>query len=123
MDQWGPKHVELTYVMNKTQSLKNFVYLVGLHIYNTVSTLKINYINAHTSSCEMFVVFVSVKPKSACVERFSKEISKYKISWNFVPWESRYFLRTDRWKALTSLVVSASPAKESKNVLGRIVMI
>ena len=23
----------LTYVMNKTQSLKNFVYLVGLHIY------------------------------------------------------------------------------------------
>ena len=33
MDQWGPKHVELTYVMNKTQSLKNFVYLVGLHIY------------------------------------------------------------------------------------------
>ena len=33
MDQWGPKHVKLTYVMNKTQSLKNFVYLVGLHIY------------------------------------------------------------------------------------------
>ena len=33
MDQWGPKHVELTYVMNKTQSLKNFVHLVGLHIY------------------------------------------------------------------------------------------
>ena len=34
MDQWGPKHVELTYVMNKTQSLKkNFMYLVGLHIY------------------------------------------------------------------------------------------
>ena len=22
MDQWGPKHVELTYVMNKTKSLK-----------------------------------------------------------------------------------------------------
>ena len=34
MDRWGPKHVELTYVMNETQSLKNFVYLVGLHIYN-----------------------------------------------------------------------------------------
>ena len=33
MDQWGPKHVELTYVMNKTQSLKHFVYLVGLHTY------------------------------------------------------------------------------------------
>ena len=33
MDRWGRKHVELTYVMNKTQSLKNFVYLVGLHIY------------------------------------------------------------------------------------------
>ena len=33
MDQWGPKHVELTYVMNKTQSLRNFVYLVGLHIF------------------------------------------------------------------------------------------
>ena len=33
MDQWGPKHVKLTYVMNKTQSLKNFVYLVELHIY------------------------------------------------------------------------------------------
>ena len=33
MDQGGPKHVELTYVMNKTQSLENFVYLVGLHIY------------------------------------------------------------------------------------------
>ena len=29
----GPKHVELTYMVNKTQSLKNFVYLVGLHIY------------------------------------------------------------------------------------------
>ena len=25
MDRWGPKHVELTYVMNKTYSLKNFV--------------------------------------------------------------------------------------------------
>ena len=25
MDQGGPKHVELTYVMNKTQSLENFV--------------------------------------------------------------------------------------------------
>ena len=33
MDRWGPKHVKLTYMMNKTQSLKNFVYLVGLHIY------------------------------------------------------------------------------------------
>ena len=33
MEQWGPKHVELTYVMNETQSLKNFVYLVWLHIY------------------------------------------------------------------------------------------
>ena len=33
MDRWGLKHVELIYVMNKTQSLKNFVYLVGLHIY------------------------------------------------------------------------------------------
>jgi hypothetical protein len=33
VDRWGPKHVELTYVMNKTQSLKNIVYLVGLHIY------------------------------------------------------------------------------------------
>ena len=33
MDQWGPKHVELTYVMNKTLSLSNIVYLVGLHIY------------------------------------------------------------------------------------------
>ena len=33
MDQWGPQHVELTYVMNKTHSLKNFAYLVGLHIY------------------------------------------------------------------------------------------
>ena len=32
MDQWGPKHVELTYVMNKTQSLENFVYIVGLPI-------------------------------------------------------------------------------------------
>ena len=33
MDQCGLKHVELTYVLNKTQSLKNFVYLVGLHVY------------------------------------------------------------------------------------------
>ena len=33
MNRWGPKHVELTYVMNKTQSLKNFLYLVGLHVY------------------------------------------------------------------------------------------
>ena len=33
MDRRGPKHVELTYVMNKTQLLKHFVYLVGLHIY------------------------------------------------------------------------------------------
>ena len=33
MDRWGPKQVELTYVMNKTYSLKHFVYLVGLHIY------------------------------------------------------------------------------------------
>ena len=33
MDQWGLKHTELTYVMNKTQSLKNFVYLVGPYIY------------------------------------------------------------------------------------------
>ena len=34
MDRWDPKHVELTYVMNKTHSLKkHFVYLVGLHIY------------------------------------------------------------------------------------------
>ena len=32
MDRWGPKHVELTYVMNKIQSLENFVYLVRLHI-------------------------------------------------------------------------------------------
>ena len=39
MGRWGPKHVELTYVMNKTQSLKNFVYLVGLHIYYTVPTI------------------------------------------------------------------------------------
>ena len=34
MDRWGPKHVELTYMMNKTQSSKNFVYLVGLHVYS-----------------------------------------------------------------------------------------
>ena len=33
MDRWVPKHVELTYVMNKTQSFENFGYLVGLHIY------------------------------------------------------------------------------------------
>ena len=33
MDRWGPKHVELTYMMNKTHSFKHFVYLVGLHIY------------------------------------------------------------------------------------------
>ena len=33
MDQWGWKHMELKYVMNKTQSLKNFVYLVGLNLY------------------------------------------------------------------------------------------
>ena len=33
MKQSNTKHVELTYVMNKTQSLENFVYLVGLHIY------------------------------------------------------------------------------------------
>ena len=33
MDQRGPKHVKLPYVMNKTQSLKNYVYLVELHIY------------------------------------------------------------------------------------------
>ena len=32
-DLTGPKHVQLTYVTNKTQSLKNFVYLVGRHIY------------------------------------------------------------------------------------------
>ena len=36
MDKWGPKHVQLTYVMNKIQS-KNFVYLVGLHIYYMTS--------------------------------------------------------------------------------------
>ena len=29
MDRWGSKHVEL----NKTHSLKHFVYVVGLHIY------------------------------------------------------------------------------------------
>ena len=33
MDQSGPKHVELTYVMNKTHALKHFVHLVRLHIY------------------------------------------------------------------------------------------
>ena len=33
MDRRGPKHVKLTHVMNKTQSLKNFVYLIGLRIY------------------------------------------------------------------------------------------
>ena len=32
MDRWGPKHVELTYVMNKLIK-KHIVYLVGLHIY------------------------------------------------------------------------------------------
>ena len=32
MDRWGPKHVELTYVMNKLTQ-KNSVYLFGLHIY------------------------------------------------------------------------------------------
>ena len=37
MDRRGPKHVELTYVMNKTHSVENFVYLVGLHIYHHVS--------------------------------------------------------------------------------------
>ena len=33
MDHLRSKHVQLTYVMNKTQSLKHFVYLVGLHMY------------------------------------------------------------------------------------------
>ena len=33
MDRCGPKHVELTKMLNKTHSLKHFVYLVGLHIY------------------------------------------------------------------------------------------
>ena len=42
MDRRGPKHVELTYIMNKTHSLKNLVYLVGLHIYCscTASSIK-----------------------------------------------------------------------------------
>ena len=40
MDRWGPKHVELTYVMNKTHSLKRFVYLVGLHIYYKYKQVK-----------------------------------------------------------------------------------
>ena len=33
MDQWGPKHVELTQVLNKLTHYKHFVYLVGLHIH------------------------------------------------------------------------------------------
>ena len=33
MNRWDPKHAELTYAMNETQSLEKFVYLVGLHIY------------------------------------------------------------------------------------------
>ena len=41
MDQWGPKHVELTYVWNKIQSLKIFVYLVELHIYQNTSHINI----------------------------------------------------------------------------------
>ena len=68
MDQWDPKHVELTYVMNKTQSLKNFVYLVGLHIYlnylspglrNKFRMLKIKPRNLHTYA-EPTVTWLSV---------------------------------------------------------------
>ena len=32
-DRWGPKHVELTYVLSKTYSLRPHLYLVGLHIH------------------------------------------------------------------------------------------
>ena len=31
-DLIGPKHVELTQVLNKTHLLNHFVYIVGLHI-------------------------------------------------------------------------------------------
>ena len=33
MDRWGTKHDELTYVLNKIQSLNKFVYLFRLHVY------------------------------------------------------------------------------------------
>ena len=49
MHRWGPKHVELTYVMHKTHSLKHFVYLVGLHIYYKMThgpyNIKLHWIN------------------------------------------------------------------------------
>ena len=28
MERWGPKHVDLTYMMNKTQTLEKFVCLL-----------------------------------------------------------------------------------------------
>ena len=67
-----------------------------------------------TSSYEMFVVFVRVKPNSACVDRSSTVNSMDKISWNFVLWESRCSLQTDWWKGMTRLAVSASLSKELK---------
>ena len=61
-----------------------------------------------TSLYEIFVVFVRVKPNSACVDRSSTVNSMDKISWNFVVWESRCSLRTDWWKGMKRLAVSAS---------------
>ena len=59
MDRWGPKHVELTYVMSKTQSLKNFMYLVGLHIYYKMihGPYNINFINTHIAVFKILTVW------------------------------------------------------------------
>ena len=45
-----------------------------------MSIMKDNYMNARNSSYEMFVVFVRVKPKSACVDRSSTVNSMDKLS-------------------------------------------
>ena len=62
MNRLGPKHVKLTYVMNKTQSLKNLVYLVGLHVrvyykmihgpYNSIFQIIFSAI-CHTTYCKV----------------------------------------------------------------------
>ena len=59
MDRWGPKHVELTYVMNKNSLIKNhIVYLVGLHIYTRWYTVPT--ISSDTSSSETYrTVFIA----------------------------------------------------------------
>ena len=71
MDRWSPKHVELTYVMNKTQSLKSFVYFVRLHIYYNIV------FRTYVLNAPLYILFPSYEITNFTPTKFTKQW-KYK---------------------------------------------